>query len=57
MPFIIIHMHSTYDRLALLQFHADGLKFLKETEEPNKYDFLQVPEQRIVAFLCDSMET
>ena len=51
MPFIIIHMHSTYDRLALLQFHADGLKFLKETEEPKKYDFLQVPEQRI--FLCD----
>ena len=51
MPFIIIHMHSTYDSLALLQFHADGLKFLKETEEPNKYDFLQVPEQRI--FLCD----
>ena len=24
------------------QFHADGMKFLKETERPDKYDFLQV---------------
>ena len=29
-----------------MQFHADGLKFLKETGgQPNKYDFLQVPTQ------------